>query len=55
MALHVERSADVYSVYLKYSPGDIHVYSIDEAFIGCNTVLVALWMYSKRVGRELQM
>ena len=33
MALYVERSADVYSVYLKYiAPEDIHVYSIDEAF-----------------------
>lgn len=34
MALYVERSADVYAVYLRYvSPEDIHVYSIDEAFL----------------------
>ena len=34
MALYIQRSADVYSVYLKYlSPDDIHVYSIDEVFM----------------------
>ncbi|WP_058270144.1 Y-family DNA polymerase [Olsenella massiliensis] len=34
MALYIERSADVYAVYLRYvSPEDIHVYSIDEAFL----------------------
>lgn len=34
MRLYIERSADVYSIYLKYiSPDDIHVYSIDECFI----------------------
>ena len=34
MALYMEYSARIYSVYLKYfSPDDIHVYSIDEVFI----------------------
>ena len=34
MRLYMQRSADVYSIYLKYiSPDDIHVYSIDECFI----------------------
>ena len=34
MALYIEYSADIYSVYLDYiDPQDIHVYSIDEAFI----------------------
>ena len=34
MALYMDYSARVYSVYLKYfSPDDIHVYSIDEVFI----------------------
>lgn len=34
MALYIEYSTRVYSVYLKYfSPDDIHVYSIDEVFI----------------------
>lgn len=34
MALYMEYSARIYSVYLKYfAPEDIHVYSIDEVFI----------------------
>jgi DNA polymerase V len=34
MALYIERAADIYGIYLKYlSPNDIHVYSIDEAFL----------------------
>ena len=34
MAKYIEVSTKIYQVYLKYfSPGDIHVYSIDEVFI----------------------
>ncbi|MBQ7362948.1 MAG: DNA repair protein [Clostridia bacterium] len=34
MKLYMERSAEIYSIYLRYiSPDDIHVYSIDECFI----------------------
>lgn len=34
MKLYMEYSANIYSIYLKYiSPNDIHVYSIDEAFL----------------------
>ncbi|MBP5466908.1 MAG: DNA repair protein [Clostridia bacterium] len=34
MKLYMEKSAEIYSVYLRYiSPEDIHVYSIDEVFI----------------------
>ncbi len=34
MKLYMEKSAEIYSIYLKYiSPDDIHVYSIDECFI----------------------
>ena len=34
MALYMERSCDVYAVYLRWiAPEDIHVYSIDEAFM----------------------
>lgn len=34
MALYIEYSAQVYSVYLKYvAPADIHPYSIDEVFM----------------------
>lgn len=36
MALYIEYAADIYSLYLDYfDPQDIHVYSIDEAFIHC--------------------
>lgn len=34
MQLYIEYAADIYALYLQYfSPQDIHVYSIDEAFI----------------------
>ena len=34
MKLYMDKSAEIYSIYLRYvSPEDIHVYSIDEAFI----------------------
>lgn len=34
MKLYIEYAADIYAIYLKYiSKGDIHVYSIDEAFL----------------------
>ena len=34
MRLYIKYSADIYSIYLKYiAKEDIHVYSIDEAFL----------------------
>ena len=40
MALYMDYSARIYSVYLKYfSPDDIHVYSIDEVFIDATRYL----------------
>ena len=34
MRLYMQRSVDVYRIYLRYvSPDDIHVYSVDECFI----------------------
>ena len=34
MRLYMQRSAEIYSIYLRYiSPDDIYVYSIDECFI----------------------
>lgn len=40
MALYMEYSARIYSIYLKYfSPDDIHVYSIDEVFIDATSYL----------------
>ena len=52
MALYMDYSARIYSVYLKYfSPDDIHVYSIDEVFIDATAYLGAL----KLTGREFAM
>ena len=40
MAHYVERSTEIYNVYLKYvAPEDIHVYSIDEVFIDVTNYL----------------
>ena len=40
MALYMEYSTKIYSVYLKYvAPEDIHVYSIDEVFIDATPYL----------------
>ena len=40
MALYIQYSARIYSVYLRYfSPEDIHVYSIDEVFIDATSYL----------------
>ena len=40
MAKYMERSAEIYSIYLKYvAPEDIHVYSIDEVFIDATPYL----------------
>ena len=39
MALYMEYSTRIYDIYLKYiAPEDIHVYSIDEVFIGRHTL-----------------
>ncbi|MBS5451160.1 MAG: DNA repair protein [Coriobacteriia bacterium] len=40
MRTYMERSADIYGIYLRYvSPDDIHVYSIDECFIDATPYL----------------
>ncbi len=40
MRRYIEKSADIYSIYLRYfSPDDIHVYSIDECFIDLSPYL----------------
>ena len=40
MALYMQYSTRIYSIYLKYlSPEDIHVYSIDEVFIDATSYL----------------
>lgn len=50
MRLYMQKSAQIYSVYLRYiSPDDIHVYSIDECFMDLTDYLK---LYSK-TPREL--
>ncbi|MBQ7364117.1 MAG: DNA repair protein [Clostridia bacterium] len=40
MKLYIQYAADIYALYLRYiSPRDIHVYSIDEAFIDATDYL----------------
>ena len=40
MARYMEKSAEIYDIYLRYiSPDDIHVYSIDEVFIDATDYL----------------
>ena len=40
MALYMQVSGEIYSIYLKYiAPADIHVYSIDEVFIDATDYL----------------
>lgn len=55
MALYIERSADVYSVYLKYvAPEDIHVYSIDEAFINVTPYLSLYGCTARELGEKIR-
>lgn len=54
MKLYIEYSADIYAIYLKYfDPRDIHVYSIDEAFIDVTNYLEAYGMDSRSLARKL--
>lgn len=51
MALYMEYSARIYSVYLKYiSKEDIHVYSVDEVFIDVTDYLTMYQMSAKELG-----
>ena len=55
MALYIERSADIYSVYLKYlSPDDIHVYSIDEAFMDVTGYLKLYGCTARELGERIR-
>ncbi len=51
MALYVERSADIYGVYLTYlAPEDIHVYSIDEVFMDVTDYLSLYGCTARELG-----
>ena len=54
MALYIEYAADIYGMYLNYfSPDDIHVYSIDEAFIDATEYLPLYEIDAKTLARRL--
>ncbi|WP_303131745.1 DNA repair protein [uncultured Olsenella sp.] len=55
MSLYIERSADVYAVYLRYlSPDDIHVYSIDEAFLDVTGYLELYGCSVRELGERIR-
>lgn len=54
MKKYIDYSADIYSIYLKYiSKDDIHVYSIDEAFLDVSDYLGLYQMSAKELGKTI--
>lgn len=54
MKRYIDYSADIYSIYLKYiSKDDIHVYSIDEAFMDVTNYLALYQMDAITLGRTI--
>ncbi|MDR1698088.1 MAG: DNA repair protein [Erysipelotrichaceae bacterium] len=54
MSLYIQKSCDIYSLYLKYfSKDDIHVYSIDESFIDVTDYLELYHLDGVLVARKL--
>lgn len=52
MKLYIAYSADIYGIYLKYvAKEDIHVYSIDEAFLDVTNYLSLYQMTAKELAR----
>lgn len=55
MARYIERSADVYEVYLGWiAKEDIHVYSIDEAFFDITNYLSLYHMSARELGEAIR-
>lgn len=55
MRFYIERSADVYSVYLRFfSPDDIFVYSIDEVFIDVTGYLSLYGCSARELGERVR-
>lgn len=54
MKLYIDYSATIYSIYLKYiAKEDIHVYSIDEAFLDVTQYLVMYQMSAKELAEQI--
>ena len=55
MARYVEKSAEIYGVYLRWiSPDDIHVYSIDEAFMDVTPYLDLYGCSARELGERIR-
>lgn len=51
MQKYIDYAADIYGIYLKYiSKDDIHVYSIDEAFLDVTDYLIMYGLTAKELG-----
>lgn len=54
MKLYIDYAAEIYSIYLKYiAKEDIHVYSIDEAFLDVTDYLHMYQMSPKELGKTI--
>ncbi len=54
MKKYIEYASEIYAIYLKYiSPEDIHVYSIDEAFIDATDYLSMYGLTAKQFAKKL--
>lgn len=54
MQLYINYSAEIYSIYLKYiAKEDIHVYSIDEAFLDVTNYLHMYQMGARELGQTI--
>ena len=54
MQLYIDYAAEIYSIYLKYiAKEDIHVYSIDEAFMDVTDYLSLYGMTARELGKTI--
>lgn len=54
MQLYIDYAAEIYGIYLKYiSKDDIHVYSIDEAFMDVTDYLTMYQLSAKELGMKI--
>lgn len=54
MQLYIDYAADIYGIYLKYiSKDDIHVYSIDEAFMDVTDYLQLYGLTARELGQRI--
>ncbi|MBR0404654.1 MAG: DNA repair protein [Eggerthellaceae bacterium] len=55
MARYIEKSAEIYGIYLRYfSKDDIHVYSVDEAFMDVTGYLPLYGLSARELGERIR-